>query len=851
MARSLEVRFPDGQTQTYELTRERTVVGRSPQADIRINDSRVSREHCAIEVRGDKVYVVDLGGSNGTWIGRTKILPNLQEPFPEEEAVFVGPAQLRLVPEASGFDPTRDLESQAFRPVAPSRSPRPSERAPARAPTVSDVPQAYEAPPVPRGTSMASLELTNRRVTVNPGERANLRLTVTNQSKIVDHYTLSVVGAPTTWLTLPRSGVELMPRQSGDLAIDFHPPKDARTSSGTHPLSIAVLNRDGQVVSETTADLEIGSYENLILDIRPNPYEGRSGGAMVLTVENHGNAETQYRVDALDPTDSVDIYVEPQTASVAPQQSRENYIHISPRKRNWIGDAKRRNLSVTVTGNQQSTTVNPVYVQLSTIPRWAPILLLLACCVLVPLFGFMAWDSFNVYLTPTPSVTPTPENTATPTPDLPATLTATREMWLDMDDDGDGLTNRQELEYGTLPDEVDSDGDGLSDFDEIFRYGTDPNNPDTDGDGLSDWVEVQPGSCTSPTNPDTDGDGINDGADPEPCSGPTPTATPRGNFALGGHIASHDNLDVVQKASMTWVKVQLRYGVGDNPQSAAQDAIKLKEQGLKVLLSVVGSKEDLERGGTGYYQAFAEFLGGLATVADGIEVWNEPNIQNEWPVGQIDPNAYTQMLRVAHQAIKAKNRQTIVISAAPAPTGVNNPTVMSDDRFIAGMAAAGARQYMDCIGIHFNAGATSPNQRTGHPADSNGHYSWYFWPIVELYFNTFNPEGTVDTIPLCFTEIGYVTDAGFSRTLAQVGAHNFGWASAISISDQAAWLAEALVHSCESSMVRLFIVWNVDFTNYGEDPQAGYAILRPDKSCPSCTALTAAVGQLRTRGCMN
>jgi len=40
----------------------------------------------------------------------------------------------------------------------------------------------------------------------------------------------------------------------------------------------------------------------------------------------------------------------------------------------------------------------------------------------------------------------------------------------------------------------DTDGDGLSDVDEINIYHTDPNNPDTDGDGFSDGVEVAHGS---------------------------------------------------------------------------------------------------------------------------------------------------------------------------------------------------------------------------------------------------------------------------------------------------------------------------------------------------------------------
>ncbi len=60
---------------------------------------------------------------------------------------------------------------------------------------------------------------------------------------------------------------------------------------------------------------------------------------------------------------------------------------------------------------------------------------------------------------------------------------------------------------------ADSDGDGLTDTDEINIYGTDPDNPDTDGDGLPDGWEVQ--HTLSPLNNagndgaagDPDGDG--------------------------------------------------------------------------------------------------------------------------------------------------------------------------------------------------------------------------------------------------------------------------------------------------------------------------------------------------------
>jgi hypothetical protein len=59
----------------------------------------------------------------------------------------------------------------------------------------------------------------------------------------------------------------------------------------------------------------------------------------------------------------------------------------------------------------------------------------------------------------------------------------------------------------TLGTSADSDEDGLTDAEEA-ELGTDPNNADSDGDGLADGIEVGLGS--NPLLSDTDGDGYTD-----------------------------------------------------------------------------------------------------------------------------------------------------------------------------------------------------------------------------------------------------------------------------------------------------------------------------------------------------
>ena len=82
------------------------------------------------------------------------------------------------------------------------------------------------------------------------------------------------------------------------------------------------------------------------------------------------------------------------------------------------------------------------------------------------------------------------------------------------DSDGDGLSDASEIQNSLNPLDPtdiykDYDEDGLTNLEEI-NYGTYLGNPDCDGDGLSDGVEVKVFK-TDPMKADTDGDGVSDG----------------------------------------------------------------------------------------------------------------------------------------------------------------------------------------------------------------------------------------------------------------------------------------------------------------------------------------------------
>ncbi|WP_264488091.1 hypothetical protein [Luteolibacter arcticus] len=95
------------------------------------------------------------------------------------------------------------------------------------------------------------------------------------------------------------------------------------------------------------------------------------------------------------------------------------------------------------------------------------------------------------------------------------------------DRDIDESPNSQELAAGSDPNDLDTDGDGLSDgvesnsgdFIDADDTGTSPIKMDSDGDQIADNTELTLG--TDPTLPDTDGDGFNDNV--EVAAGTDPT----------------------------------------------------------------------------------------------------------------------------------------------------------------------------------------------------------------------------------------------------------------------------------------------------------------------------------------
>ncbi len=138
------------------------------------------------------------------------------------------------------------------------------------------------------------------------------------------------------------------------------------------------------------------------------------------------------------------------------------------------------------------------------------------------------------------------------------------------DEDGDRLTNAEEVAARTDPLSPDTDRDTLDDGEER-RLRTSPTDKDTDGDGLLDGAEVRAG--LDPLAKDSDGDGTDDAAEvvDQPVRGPEGV---RISVRAKGDLASAVTVTRVSDADLTVKDAPGRVGPAYDIEITSQTAPK-------------------------------------------------------------------------------------------------------------------------------------------------------------------------------------------------------------------------------------------------------------------------------------
>jgi predicted component of type VI protein secretion system len=130
-------------------------LGRSDEADITLPETAVSRQHARLEQRDGAWYVIDLGSTNGSFLGGSRLPANVAVNWKMHQELQIGPFTLawRRATQPLAGSPAEPVEHPTVSPALPAAvaAPLPATPQPVVGPPpVSPRPAAASEPPLHR-----------------------------------------------------------------------------------------------------------------------------------------------------------------------------------------------------------------------------------------------------------------------------------------------------------------------------------------------------------------------------------------------------------------------------------------------------------------------------------------------------------------------------------------------------------------------------------------------------------------------------------------------------------------------------------------------------------------------------
>lgn len=357
---------------------------------------------------------------------------------------------------------------------------------------------------------------------------------------------------------------------------------------------------------------------------------------------------------------------------------------------------------------------------------------------------------------------------------------------------------------------------------------------------------------------------------PTPLPTPVPTATldypiytgapiKRADFGVQVHIQQEDLrpiIDQLRELGVGWVKVQVSWKLfqpyadqysADRFAELDEFVRRANDAGIAILLSVSKAPEwsrpttEMD-GPPSDFGLYREFMATLAERYRGrvaaYELWNEANLQREWSGGSVrngrtlNAADFVNLIREGAAGVRAADTDAILISGAPATTGVNDGLVAIDDRvFLRQMLEAGVADFVDAIGAHPYGWANPPDSSvndgdTAVPTH-NDHPSFFFKDTLNDYAALLAEFGLAD-MPIWVTEFGWGSFDGFDvppPAGAEFMANVTEW-------QQAVYILRAYELANKWEEIGPMFLWNLNFGPLlgNQFSESGYSLLRPDDS---------------------
>lgn len=262
----LDVRYPDGHTESHQLVGDFVTVGSAPTNAIQLDDDAVAASHFRIDVNADAASITDLGSVAGTYLSGQRLRAD-------------APRRLRTV---------AGIRVGALRLTYYQRSDSPTVAMPALGEQTQPTELEFRA------------SLDSGEHTVFPASSATVSMDVTNRSQVEAGFRVETSGLPDDWVKPERVVFQLPALESTQLQFQIKPARRSDMAPGDYPLTITIT-RLGEVeqVLQLVATINLGGYGGLSLALVPTLCQ--EGEPFRLFLLNQGNKPLQLALAIRDP----------------------------------------------------------------------------------------------------------------------------------------------------------------------------------------------------------------------------------------------------------------------------------------------------------------------------------------------------------------------------------------------------------------------------------------------------------------------------------------------------------------------------------------------------------------------
>ena len=213
------------------------------------------------------------------------------------------------------------------------------------------------------------VSLSPENIQLNPGDSAEIAITVQNSSNVVDVVSLEVVGLDPSWCQLSLMQSSLFPGDKAECTLTISPPKDSASLATNYPFAIkANSQKDPTQYTEQAAALDLLPFYAFDMSVRPQK-DTNPKGYYLIELSNTGNSDLNIEMSGSDQESLCRFLFDPQRPRVAPGESAEVELVVEPGKRPFRGRPRSYRLTLTATSDPGTAEPKTIPAELDATAR--------------------------------------------------------------------------------------------------------------------------------------------------------------------------------------------------------------------------------------------------------------------------------------------------------------------------------------------------------------------------------------------------------------------------------------------------------------------------------------------------